>query len=168
METENSGAFWTFSVTFYKSADVQAACLDLQDNFGADVNVALFMLFQGSLGHVLAKVDVDRIDAEIAAWRDQVIRPLRHMRRLLKAGQVSVTPEAQENFRNALKALELASEKTQQFHMEGLETTSGPSKSARLAARANLETYARTINIDNDNPPLTVLLARFDNLYGTT
>ena len=40
-------SFWSFSLTVYGRPGVEAACLELQDRFGADVNLALYCLWIG-------------------------------------------------------------------------------------------------------------------------
>ena len=42
-----AGVFWSFSLRIYGAPGVEPACLDLQDRFGADVNLALYCLWIG-------------------------------------------------------------------------------------------------------------------------
>lgn len=42
--------FWNFSLDHYKQEGVQAACLHLQDSFGADVNLVLYCLWLARQG----------------------------------------------------------------------------------------------------------------------
>jgi uncharacterized protein (TIGR02444 family) len=42
--------FWRFSLSFYRTQDVPAACISLQDRHGLDVNIMLFALWLASMG----------------------------------------------------------------------------------------------------------------------
>jgi len=44
------GAFWRFSLDAYGRPGVAAACLDLQDRHGCDVNLILYALWLGRAG----------------------------------------------------------------------------------------------------------------------
>ena len=87
-------AFWDFSLRFYARPGVAAACLDLQDEAGADVNVVLYLLFLASQGRQLAQTEVAEIDNLVAVWREQVVRPLRSARRHLKNASMTTQPPA--------------------------------------------------------------------------
>ena len=44
------GAFWTFSLEFYRRKGVERALLQLQETAGADVNLLLLALWWAKLG----------------------------------------------------------------------------------------------------------------------
>lgn len=99
---------WLFAVSFYGRPGVADACLRCQDEAGADVNLVLFLLWQGGLGHRLSPDDVAGCEAAVAEWRRNVVQPLRAMRRRLKTGpQLS----AATGFRDRIKAAELEAER---------------------------------------------------------
>lgn len=163
MITSDHSAFWEFSLRFYATSEVQQACLKLQDTYGADVNIMLFMLFQASLGHRLSETTIRELDAKIAGWRNEIVQPLRELRRRLKAHPFSLTPDAQETFRNQIKKVELQSEKLEQFYLETIEigTDVAPPDQAALE---NTKAYARHLNVDVDVETLGVLHDRFSTL----
>jgi uncharacterized protein (TIGR02444 family) len=126
---------------------VQIACLRLQDCYGADVNITLFLLFQASLGRRLSTACVRDIGLSVAGWRAEVVQPLRTMRRRLKYYPFSLTSKAQETFRNHIKRIELQSEKLQQQYLEALEIDAEMAPCGQ-AVEENLEIYARDLGIE--------------------
>ncbi len=73
--------FWRFSLRFYSRPGVAAACLALQDEAGADVNLMLFLLFLAEHKRQVIADDIPRLDSTVRAWRDCVVKPLREVRR---------------------------------------------------------------------------------------
>ncbi|MBP2292186.1 TIGR02444 family protein [Azospirillum rugosum] len=143
--TENP--LWDFSLAVYARPGVPAACLDLQDRCGQDVNVLLFAAWAGlACGVRLSAEELTRIDSTIAPWRAEVVRPLRAVRRRVKGEDQSLYER--------LKSAELAAERVQQdrlFAASGL--VPGPGGSADLAA-ANLR-----LLVPGDDPALAALLS---------
>ena len=94
--------FWEFSVELYKREGVANACLRLQDRCGADVNILMYCCWAAY--HHGAQFDadtVDRILSVVASWQTAVIKPLRDIRRALKAAtHQGIAPDAQERLRN--------------------------------------------------------------------
>ncbi|MBP2312021.1 TIGR02444 family protein [Azospirillum soli] len=137
---------WDFSLAVYARPGVPAACLDLQDRRGLDVNVLLFAAWAGAAcGVQLSANELARVDSAIADWRAEVVRPLRAVRRRVKGED--------DAFYARLKATELEAERIQQdrlFAASGL--VPGPGGDAALAA-ANLR-----LLVPEDDPALGVLV----------
>jgi uncharacterized protein (TIGR02444 family) len=111
--------FWRFSLRFYSRPSVAAACLVLQDEAGADVNLMLFLLFLADHKRQVTKDDIAQLDNAVRSWRDGVVKPLRALRRLLKTGIGEVPIAVSETFRGQIKRLELESEQIEQHVLEG-------------------------------------------------
>lgn len=110
--TTPEDSLWQFSLATYARPGVADACLDLQDRFGADVNLLLFALWAGAVcGVRLGHAELDRLKAEAAAWHHPVVVPLRAVRRHLKG-----VPGA-ETLRESIKAAELESERLEQIRL---------------------------------------------------
>ena len=138
--------FWSFSLAFYNDATVQDACLKLQDNHGGDVNVALYLLFRAGTGEVFTADQVRDLDASVAAWRTEVVRTLRGVRRRLKAHDYLPHTEAQESFRSTVKKLELNAEKLQQLALEaGAPPPAETGHAPHEAAARNLAAYGAVL-----------------------
>ena len=75
-----------FALAVHDIEGVPAACVLLQDRFDLDVNVLLLGAYIGVQGKTLAAEDVDAARAVVDAWHDEVVRPLRAVRRRLKSG----------------------------------------------------------------------------------
>jgi len=136
-------AFWRFSLRFYALPNVAPACIELQDKAGVDVNLMLFLLFLADGKRLVTAADVARLDSTISSWREEVVMPLRELRRKLKTGVGGIAPERSEPFRNLIKRVELESERLEQARLEqevSAFLTKAPSREA--AAEANLAAYA--------------------------
>jgi len=110
MSSENEG-LWAFALRLYGAPGVSDACLVLQDESGVDVPVLLFSAWLASSSVALTPSELARIDGLVKAWRDEVIKPLRAVRRRLKTGPHPAPGPQTEDLRNGVKAVELASEK---------------------------------------------------------
>jgi uncharacterized protein (TIGR02444 family) len=103
--------FWRFSVAIYAKPGVAPACLVLQDQFGRDVNVALFCCWLGASGRgLLSRDTLDAADRAVAPWRHQVVEPLRGARRAIKAELA----DGNEALYAKAKAIELEAERALQ------------------------------------------------------
>ncbi|AWJ90277.1 TIGR02444 family protein [Azospirillum baldaniorum] len=141
---------WDFSLAVYGRPGVPAACLDLQDRLGQDVNLLLFTAWAGMACNAdLPAEELARIDSAVAPWRDEVVRPLRAVRRRAKGEDDALYKR--------LKAAELEAERVQQdrlFALSGLTPTQGGG--VALAA-ANLYRL-----VPEGDPALMALLAALD------
>src|ERR1700724_1490407 len=97
--------FWRFSLQFYRLPGVAEACIELQEEAGADVNLLLFLLWHGALGRVLSAAEVELLEQKIAAWRNQTVIPLRSIRRALKSPPGLIEAGAAEVLRTRIKAV---------------------------------------------------------------
>jgi uncharacterized protein (TIGR02444 family) len=137
--------FWRFSLNFYGLPDVAPACLVLQDEAGADVNLLLYLLFLAWAKREVRPEQVGLLDAAVAAWREKTVKPLRTLRRGLKAGIGDIAPATSENFRNMVKRVELEAERLEQLKLEetgaALDLLTVGTREG--AARANIAAYGR-------------------------
>src|SRR3974390_2200797 len=114
METERGSPFWGFSLGFYRRPGVADACIALQDGCGVDVNILLFFLWLATARRCVSPDVARTVCTDTVPWRDGVVAPLRTIRRRLKEGSTLVERGAAEQFRTAIKAIELESERLQQ------------------------------------------------------
>ncbi len=141
-------AFWDFSLRFYARPGVAAACLDIQEQARADVNVVLYLLFLATKGRQLAQTEVTEVDNLVTIWREQVVRPLRTARRHLKTVTAPFIGDAAGRLRNEIKRSELEAERIQQLTIEQsfpCATFGSAAASPAGAARANLDAYGAHI-----------------------
>jgi uncharacterized protein (TIGR02444 family) len=165
-ETDRGSPFWRFSLGFYRQPGVADACIALQDGCGVDVNILLFLLWLASETRRVPPADVKTVCTRAADWHDDVVVPLRTLRRKLKDGSALVERNTAELFRTRIKAVELESERLQQAALfalaAGLATERAPS--VENAARDNVAAYehatARTFTPGDVDVLLTALSAR--------
>jgi uncharacterized protein (TIGR02444 family) len=156
--------FWRFSLHFYRQADVSDACIALQDNYGVDVNLLLFLLWLAAGKRQLSAADVKRLDEAVRDWRELTIVPIREVRRRLKGAPTLVESQKQEAFRAKIKTIELEAERLQQEALYGL-TRSGPLGSEATppaAARANLSAYEHALGMSFPKRAVDILVGAFD------
>src|SRR5215475_4261104 len=94
---------WPFALATYKTAGVADACLALQDRFGADVNLLLFAAWAGSLGFRLTADEAAKARDLVSPWHDEIVKPLRAIRKRMKSGPAPGPNAETEALRNKLK-----------------------------------------------------------------
>lgn len=141
--------FWDFSLAVYRKPGVAEACLRLQDEAGADVNLLLYFCWLGTVRDaVLADAEIREAVEATDAWRVRVVRPLREIRRWMKDGVAGMAPESVESLRSEVKRIELESERLQQdllFRLAGPHAPAGPD--ARGRAEENIARYLKHIRV---------------------
>jgi uncharacterized protein (TIGR02444 family) len=115
--------FWRFSLAVYGRVGVAEECLALQETAGADVNVLLFCAWTGTQAIVLSRDDIEQVLRLVAAWQDNVVRPLRDVRQSVKA----LDHHASGSFRARVKSIEIEAEQIEQAvlfaYSKGLQST---------------------------------------------
>ncbi|MBO9559943.1 MAG: TIGR02444 family protein [Caulobacter sp.] len=110
---------WQWALEVYARPSVAEACLTLQDQHGQNVPYLLWAAWRASEGR---SADVEAAADLVKRWEAEVGSPLRAVRRAIKPAWPSVDDDAREDFRNAIKTVELQGEKVL---MESLEALSG-------------------------------------------
>ncbi len=111
---KEGGALWTYATRVYAVPAVAKACLAAQDEFDADVNLLLYAAWRGTVGDTLRADDLAEAIDVGAAWRAQVVIPLRQTRRAWKGD-----PQRAEYY-PSIKVLELEAERRQLQFLEDL------------------------------------------------
>jgi uncharacterized protein (TIGR02444 family) len=108
-EPAENQSCWDFVVKFYAKPGIAQACLELQDRLGVDVSFLLTVLFYAKDRNIdLSVEEIASLDRSISAWRDEVIVPLRRLRRHVKAS--GLLNSSTEGFYQRIKADELLAE----------------------------------------------------------
>ena len=137
--------FWNFSLAVYGVSAVQDECLDLQDQFGLDVNLVLLCAFLGAVhGAALTSDDIAAARQEAGPWHEDIVKTLRVARRRLKTIELkdTETAKAAAQLRTQVKATELESERIEQTILEqgaAARLAAWPRVNARDAVPANLQ-----------------------------
>ena len=146
MSDQADHALWRFSLRVYGAEGVEAACLRLQDDHGADVNLVLFCCWLGAAGHGrVAEPLLRPATAAAAQWHGRAVAPLRTIRRALKHDPAPVAAAAAEAVRRKVLAAELEAERALQTLLfalaSNLDRTALPAGRRAADAAANVESY---------------------------
>ena len=76
--------FWNFSTQIYQQADVEPACLNLQNEHQADVNILLYCCWAGERGFCLDPDDISLLIQTNKPWQRNILKPLRDARSMMK------------------------------------------------------------------------------------
>jgi len=121
------GPLWRFAARVYGRPGVAQACLALQQRFDADVNLLLFAAWLGAeRGTPLPDTLARRAQRRVDAWHEDIVRPLRAVRRRMKTGPAPAPCAATEALRDALKAVEIGSERIELAMLETLAPETSP------------------------------------------
>jgi uncharacterized protein (TIGR02444 family) len=159
------GVFWDYSVALYGRAGVEAACLELQQRHGIDVNLVLLCLWLGERGTALDGEMLARLCHAAERWQVEVVRPLRAMRQRLKErigdrepnSVAGDWPRLATTLRERALALEIDAERLEQLHLGRVAARLPVTASSGPAlAGANLRNYWRFDR--RDHKALRVLL----------
>jgi len=156
--------FWRFSLGFYRQPEVAEACIRMQDEAGVDVNLLFYLLWHASLERRLTRAEVERIERQIAPWREQVVAPLRAIRRAIKVPPPAIEAGTAEAYRTKVKGLELEAERLQQEALYDLAQTSRFGEAAGSpdeAARANIAAYQAILGRPLPHHAVETVMAAF-------
>ncbi len=148
--------FWNFSLAVYSASTVQDECLNLQDEFGLDVNLILLCAFLGAIhGVALTADDIAVARGQVQQWQEQVVRPLRAARRNLKTAELTDARDAAATtqLRAQVKAAELESERIEQMMLEQwaeARLATWPRGKAGDAVSANLQALFAAYGIGSE------------------
>ena len=153
---ERAVSFWDWAVAVYGDAEVEDLCLDLQDAHGQCVPLLLWAAWCPRAG-LRIDGDVARQASGLArAWSDEVIAPLRSVRRRLKTALNAGDDEARLPLRQAVKATELQAEKVLMAQLEALAPCGMPVPVFDLAA-ARLDSLLAAAGAWSPGDPADVL-----------
>ena len=144
--------FWDFSLAAYGKPGVAEACLRLQNQAAADVNLLLYFCWAAAVqDDALDRTEVGEAVARTQPWREGVVAPLRAVRRRMKEGVPGPPSESVEALRAEVKRIELEAERMQQDLLYRL-SAGAPRKAAggaaaRRRAEENIAVYLSLIGI---------------------
>ncbi len=116
-------AFWDFSVRTYRTLGVRDACLSLQNDYGADVNMVLYCCWIGAAIGAFDDELFNRASEFSARWAENVVIPIREARTWMKHTGCNSDPVPTAScmeLREEIKTVEFAAEKMQQEALEAM------------------------------------------------
>lgn len=148
----DSATLWDFAVEIYGRQGVADACLDLQDRCGLDVDLLLFAVWSAVAGPGQLDVGAFRECIELTdAWREQLVKPLRALRRRSGGGFDRIPAAKTKAIGEQLQAAELAAERAELELLENWAAArepSGPGSEPAAAAASNLVAYLAAADVD--------------------
>ncbi len=138
--------FWDFSLAVYGRPGMAPACLALQDRHGLDVNLLLLCCWAGEQGRTLAPAEIEELVAVVRPWQEEVVQPLRAVRRWLK-NQAAVPAGLAGTLREQILARELDAERLEQ-HMLTETLSIGAGAGSAETAAVNLKAYFGVMEIE--------------------
>ena len=142
--------FWDYAVELYRRPGLEGACLELQAPHGLDVNLVLLCCWLATRGVAGDEQTLQRIVAEAESWQAAFVRPLRAVRRQLKAeladlrsGSIPARwPELTSGLRERVLALEIDGERLEQLLLAALVSDLAATAAPGVAlASGNLRCY---------------------------
>jgi uncharacterized protein (TIGR02444 family) len=101
----------SYAVELHQRDGVSAACLLLQERAQVDVNVLLMAVWMAACKHrALDEADARRARLRVVDWHQEVVRPLRAVRRRLKHGPRPAPSDETNRLRVELQKLEISAE----------------------------------------------------------
>ena len=122
-------AIWEWVLQAYARPGVPDACLKLQDEYGQNTNLLLWAVW----AEVRDPALLARAAEVTRAWETVAVRPLREVRRALKAPMPPVDDAVREGLREDVKAAELRAERAL---LETLADLSGDTQGGAHALEA--------------------------------
>ena len=163
---------WDYALELYGSEGVEAACLELQERHGLDVNLLLLCCWLAGRGIAADEAVFRRIADVTEVWQEEVVRPLRGVRSRLKARLVAAQPESvaarwpelAATLRQRALGLEIDGERLEQLLLAELAASLAPTATPGAAlASANLRLY-RPFTAADRPPLITLLQAAFPDV----
>lgn len=159
-----SETLWDFALRIYAADGVADACLTIQDSWQADIPLLLYAGWMGTRGFQLTPAQMAQADDAIRDWREQVIRPLRTIRRRMKSGPHPAPSDDSEALRTRVKAAELQAEKLQLQLLErdlarlGMPDTP-PDQAIAANVRVLVGLFAQSTPAAPDSPAVRAVIA---------
>lgn len=131
----DAARLWRWCGEVYRRPGVADACLRLQDECGADVNLVLALIWAGGEGIAVDAAALSRLVELSRNWQAQIVTPLRAVRRALKPRIEAA------DFRERVKAIELEAERIEQEMLVSALPAPGNGGPAFAVAAENLRIY---------------------------
>lgn len=144
-----SQSLWDFALAFYAQPHIAETCVHLQDSFKVNVCLLIGLRWLDESGKHLSDGELADLQAHIQIWTEQVVEPLRSLRRLLKQPVANCSQdETQEQIRTAIKQAELLAEKKLLLAIEAWSQPIMPVQNSD--AKSNLEVYLSGLGVSHN------------------
>lgn len=147
--TTSPQPLWDFALAFYAQPPVADTCVHLQDSYKVNVCLLIGLRWMDESGKHLNDDELADLQTHIHVWTQQVVEPLRALRRLLKQPLAGYPhDETQEQIRTAIKQAELLAEKKLLLAIEAWSQPIMPVQNSD--AKSNLEVYLSGLGVSHN------------------
>ena len=108
---------WNYSTQIWTLPDVEAICLDLQDNYAANANMLLYCCWVGDKSLSLNDDDLQILLDTIQPWHT-IIKPLRDSRKMMKQQLIALPANMIDQTVSNISEMELNAEHMAQLALE--------------------------------------------------
>lgn len=136
--------FWSYSSQIWAMPDVETTCLELQNDFDADVNLLIFCIWLGDTRRCMNEDDLQMLLDTVKPWQT-MIKPLRDSRKMMQQQMIAMPTHLIEQTISNMKEMELNAEHMAQLALEKALTHTDVQLSDELSevecSLANLNLY---------------------------
>ena len=140
-----SSALQAYAVRAWAAPGVAEDALDLQDGCGQNAPLLLWAAWCARTGRAFDAETLEAACDTARAWEGAAVRPLRAVRRTLKAAIPDLDDDAREAVRERVKAVELEAELHLLAALEALSPAPGPSRPLEPALIAAARAWDATV-----------------------
>lgn len=136
---------WSWACAAYARPDAKAACLELQDAHGLDVDVVLWIAWRCARAAPPDDAALDAARALSARSQSMFVKPLRALRRLAASKDAHALAGAERADALAARIVdaELEAERAELEALQAIEGARAPEGDAAAQTHAALEAYAK-------------------------
>ncbi len=116
MDFPNS-ALWNYTTQIWTLPDVEAICIDLQNNHDANVNMLLYCCWAGTKNLCLNEDDLQILLDAVQPWQT-ITKPLRDSRKLMKNQLIAMPAKIVDQTLANITEMELNAEHMAQLSLE--------------------------------------------------
>ena len=157
---------WNYATQIYQIPEVEGSCLELQNQYDADVNILLYCCWVSEQKHRLSGEDIQILQTTTAPWQT-ILKPLRDARQMMKQHIILIPSEQQNQTIDNMSEIELNAEHMAQLALEGCLDISQREREAEMSAAdccaQNIYTYLQQLegvkSISDISEPVSQLLS---------
>ena len=109
--------FWNYSTQIWTLPNVEAICLELQNNYDANINMLLYCCWVGDKNLSLSDDDLQSLLDTIQPWQT-IIKPLRESRKMMLQQSIAMPSELKDQTITNMSEMELNAEHMAQLALE--------------------------------------------------
>ena len=155
--------FWSYSTDVYQRPELESACLNMQNQHQADVNILLYCCWVGEKQIRLSENDMQTLIKTSQPWQKNILIHLRAARTTLKTSSIIIPDEQRKQTRDNICEMELNAEHMAQLALEKAINLKKKTRNKALKAidctTNNLTLYCQQLEATSSIEQITAELA---------